>query len=99
SGDAAAGGFLRRLRPPLEPRRVRFFFGGASGSAAASPSADWPRSGDGTWIVAPAGASAGRPFLATGASSGFPFSAAAAAAGFFFRLRPPREPRRVFFLG
>jgi hypothetical protein len=43
----AAAGFLRRLRPPREPRRVLFFFGGCSPSAFA-PSVVWPSSGDGT---------------------------------------------------
>ena len=59
----------------------------AAGAAAADTgSSSRPRSSEGTWIV---GATGSSPFVAT--------AVAAAVAG-FLRLRPPRVPRRVFFL-
>src|SRR5215210_5551665 len=105
-------GFFLRLRPPREPRRV-FFFTGASpdassadaSTAAASPdSSPLPRSTGGRWIRG-AAPSPGAVSLATSSSSSAPSATApsatplSAAAGFFFRLRPPRVPRRVRFFG
>src|SRR5205823_3592940 len=66
---------------------------GVAGSAASAPPSR-PRSSPGTWIVTPRDGSG----VSSAAPSSVAASAVCAVAG-FLRLRPPREPRRVFFFG
>src|SRR5262244_2235100 len=83
---AAAAGFFLRLRPPRVPRRVFFFGFGASASSALPLELVGSDSEDSD----PNSGSGTWIFASAGAA---PFVAA------FFRPRPPREPRRVFFFG
>ena len=113
AGSALAAG-LRRLRPPREPRRERLRLGCSSdlagafgvlsrhhvllgqvcnGTASATGSSSGSVGGGGTWIL-------GLDFEAGFGASPSVVSSEAVAAGAFFRLRPPRVPRRVrFFFG
>src|SRR5689334_17812643 len=99
--------FFRRLRPPRDPRRVFFFGLGCSAPSWPFPDSAWTGSGSppfslsssrpsarsGRWILG-----AGSPPCPSAVGSTSPLLAAAAA-GLRRLLRPPREPRRVFFFG
>src|SRR5205823_2294513 len=101
AGEAAVPVFFLRLRPPRLPRRVGRLRGAAGWSPFSEGSAS--RSRPGRWITGAAGASCAScpssPSSRAGSGSGSsPFAETGETAVFFLRLRPPRLPRRVFFL-
>src|SRR5581483_3158333 len=87
--EGAAAARLRRFFPPREPRRVFLFRGEAPFSAGGSSSG--ASAGD-------SGSTAGATSPRSSGGRWIVVAPAAAAAG-FLRLRPPREPRLVFFFG